>query len=371
MPRPPSKRAKTKPAVRRRGRVLPASARYVRKVHAAVRSELGSANPLPVFLASIGALTLADRVRIVEQALVLMEQNYVHLPLKRAMHAVEPIQRLRLLLHRLQEMKPGLLPPEVEFHREMTEIFMSVRDLHTNYFLPAPFAGTVAFLPFMIAEFREQGVRKYLVARVAEGFSHPSFVRHVEILHWNGAPIERAVSMNAQRYAGSNGEARRARGVVTMTQRPLVRTLPPDEEWVMVRYLTAAGKIEELRFDWMVGTPPALATGGASDALDAVHFATALALDIELEVLHRARAALFRPRVVQAANRARTQNSASASVWDALPTTMPAVLRARRVETVHGVFGVHRDSHLQRRSRKIRGRIHSAGGIASAEWPHH
>ena len=34
---------------------------------------------------------------IVEQALVLLEQNYVHLPLKMAMHAVNPVQRLRLL----------------------------------------------------------------------------------------------------------------------------------------------------------------------------------------------------------------------------------------------------------------------------------
>lgn len=63
------------------------------------------------------------------------------------MHAVEPLQRLRLLLHRLEQVAPARLEAEVEFHREMTEIFMSVRDLHTNYFLPAPFAGQVPFQP--------------------------------------------------------------------------------------------------------------------------------------------------------------------------------------------------------------------------------
>ena len=39
-----------------------------------------------------------EREDIVEQALVLMEQLYVHLPLKRAMHAIDPVQRLKLLV---------------------------------------------------------------------------------------------------------------------------------------------------------------------------------------------------------------------------------------------------------------------------------
>jgi hypothetical protein len=39
-------------------------------------------------------LSRSARLRIVEQALLLLNMNYVHLPLKRAMHAVDPIQRL-------------------------------------------------------------------------------------------------------------------------------------------------------------------------------------------------------------------------------------------------------------------------------------
>ena len=42
-------------------------------------------------------LSRKDRLRIVEQALLLLNMNYVHLPLKRAMHAVDPIQRLSSL----------------------------------------------------------------------------------------------------------------------------------------------------------------------------------------------------------------------------------------------------------------------------------
>jgi hypothetical protein len=94
--RPRSKSAKAESASQGKPQRLPQSARYLRRAHAAVRAELGSAEPLPAFLAGAGRLTLSDRRRIVQQSLVLLEQNYVHLPLKKAMHAVEPVQRLRL-----------------------------------------------------------------------------------------------------------------------------------------------------------------------------------------------------------------------------------------------------------------------------------
>src|SRR5712671_2664108 len=84
-------------------------------------------------------LSRRDRLRIVEQSLLLLEMNYVHLPLKRAMHAIDPIQRLRLLKFRLMEAKESDLQNGMLFHRRMLEIFASTRDLHTIYLLPSPF----------------------------------------------------------------------------------------------------------------------------------------------------------------------------------------------------------------------------------------
>ena len=60
--------------------------------------------PLTKFLKSAertSHLSREQRLRIVEQALLLIEMNYVHLPLKQAMHAVNPIQLLKLLKFRL------------------------------------------------------------------------------------------------------------------------------------------------------------------------------------------------------------------------------------------------------------------------------
>src|SRR6476646_191192 len=94
--------------------------------------------------------SLSDMQLIVEQALILLEMFYVHMPLKRAMHAIDPVQRLRLLKYRLEQMSEKNKMDHLDFHSEMTRIFTSLRDLHTNYFLPEPYNNKIAFLPFQI-----------------------------------------------------------------------------------------------------------------------------------------------------------------------------------------------------------------------------
>ena len=74
-----------------------------------------------------GNLTLEERRQIVDAALMLLQEVYVHLPLKRAMHAINPVQRLKLLSQQLDVID------ERRFHNEMLSIFLRLRDLHTNY----------------------------------------------------------------------------------------------------------------------------------------------------------------------------------------------------------------------------------------------
>ena len=62
---------------------------FLRSTHIAVRTHMQAASDLPTFLGSAGVLTLNGRKRIVEQALVLIDDNFVHLPLKQAMHGVQ------------------------------------------------------------------------------------------------------------------------------------------------------------------------------------------------------------------------------------------------------------------------------------------
>src|SRR3712207_3248881 len=88
-------------AERRRGGGL--AAEFLADVAEPVRARFAGAETLRDFLRRPGRLSLDDRRLLVEQAIVLFEQNYVHLPLKVAMHGVNPLQRLRLLAIRLEQ----------------------------------------------------------------------------------------------------------------------------------------------------------------------------------------------------------------------------------------------------------------------------
>jgi len=226
--------------------------------------------PLATFLRTIekhSDISRRDRLRIVNQALLLLEMNYVHLPLKRAMHAIDPIRRLKLLKFRLEEPTESELESGMQFHKRLLEIFASLRDLHTHYQLPAPFREQMAFLPFLIEQYfvpngNKPPIEKFLVSRIARRFVRSnrrarleitSFQPGVEVLDWNGIPIRRAIEINGERQAGSNLEARFARGLDSLTSRPLDLSLPPDEAWVSITYRSRTGKILTLdKQKWMV-----------------------------------------------------------------------------------------------------------------------
>lgn len=303
-----------------------------------VREHLVASTDLPQFLATAGVLTLDERRLLVDQALVLLEDNYVHLPLKVAMHAVNPVQRLRLMRARLERQTTETMEPEWVFHAELSEIFHSVRDLHTNYLLPVPFAGKIAYLPFQIEEYFEDGASHFVVSRLVQGFSAPGFEPGAEVTYWNGIPIARAVDLNAARFAGSNAAARHARGLESLTIRSLRIHLPPNEEWVTVTYTGTDDAEHELRQKWLVTENlPSF----VSDMDEVNTTATSLGLDLDGDETSRAKKLLFAPDVV-AQEQASTEpelTTAPAAAGEDVATTMPGVFRARSVTTSSGTFG--------------------------------
>ena len=115
----------------------PIPPRVLRRADAATRPFFRSARTLNGFFETLVGLELMprDRARIVEQAIMLLENFHVNLPLKTAMYAVEPLRRLRLLQMKLST----LFSDDRRFHREMTQIYNSLNDIHTNYLLPLAF----------------------------------------------------------------------------------------------------------------------------------------------------------------------------------------------------------------------------------------
>lgn len=157
------------------------------------------------------------------------------------------MQRLRLLALRLAAFS------DLQFHAELAGVFRSLRDLHTVYELPAPFAGHVATLGFLVERYADpDGTPHYLVSKVDPAIEHAGFTAGVELLNWNGVPIDRAVERNAEQQPGSNPDARIARGLEALTLRSLRVCAPPDERWVILEYRTASGRRRETRIPWRV-----------------------------------------------------------------------------------------------------------------------
>ena len=112
----------------------------------------------------------------------------------------------------------------------------------------------------------------------------------VEVTHWNGVPVGRAVDAVAELTDAGNAEARSARGLATLTQRPLRYMAPPDESWVVVTYLHQ-GQRQDIRFTWQTVTlPPQPAP---VDELEATPRDATRGVDALVDVQQRTRQRLF------------------------------------------------------------------------------
>ena len=176
-------------------------------------------------------LTPSDRANIITMFTELIDGLYVHLPLKRAMYGIDPVQQLRRLHERARLMSDDA------FHREIGGILTNLRDAHTAYIAPSPLAGTAARLPFLVEQFGSDSEPRFIVSKVIrELVSDKQFVKGVEIIEWNGVPIADAVRRRGESERGGRPDSAMARALDSLTFRPLGLGPPPDERWVIVGY---------------------------------------------------------------------------------------------------------------------------------------
>lgn len=196
-----------------------------------------------------------ERRQVVETFITLIEGLYAHLPRKRATYGHDPVQRLRTLQQRLDAMD------EEVFHRSMAEIITDLRDAHTRYIGPTRVQGEVAFLPILVERYSEDSSDRYLVSNIFVvddderlQFAEQGFEEGVEITHWNGVKIDRAVELYADRETGGRPDARKARALESLTLRPLLYALPPDEDWIVVTFRTTEDEQGEVQLRWRFAT---------------------------------------------------------------------------------------------------------------------
>ncbi|MFV1984378.1 MAG: S41 family peptidase, partial [Thiohalomonadales bacterium] len=315
---------------------LPEAGQFLQQTKEHVAPELlQTTRDLSTFLRISGELNLDDRKRIVQQAMLVIDENYVHLPLKRAMHAVDPMQQLRLLQHRLNGSVEGELNSEIKFHNEISHIFNSLRDLHTRYRLPRPFLGKSAWLPFFIEQIFENGRQKYIVSKLIGDAGPDSFKIGVVVTHWNGMPIHQAVLHNAEHQGGSNEAARHARGLNSLTIRPLAHGLPPEEEWVTVRYVDKYNQVQEWSQAWLV-FEPGLSRNNVLENGDNKEL-SALGLDDSTDDIQQSKKVLYIPPISQfetavIGKKRKPKDDSQSGASRAIETILPGIFSAKVIQ---------------------------------------
>ncbi|MGA8979528.1 MAG: S41 family peptidase [Pedococcus sp.] len=300
-------------------------------------------------------LTVPQRHDLVDLWCLLMTDVYVHYEQKKALYGYDPVRALLALRRQIPYLDSA------GFLRELTLVINRLRDQHTQLYLP----GTdprrtpyVATLPFLVEVYGEYQTPTYLVTKVSDSVADECFVPGVRVSTWNGIPFSRAVDLYAETLTGGRPDARRARALETMTQRPLAFLPPPDELWVDVGYREATsrdGPDRTIRFEWRAVEPSTALT-----APDVVELRSRRAVDATSETSRRARKLLFQPELWQQETAPRDR-VAKATAW--LQTAFPDAISARKLPSSRGTIGYlrlwtfevdHSDAFLDELDRVLR-----------------
>jgi hypothetical protein len=297
---------------------------------------------------SPGALTQAERLRLIDGIERVVEGVYTHLPLKRARYGFDPVQRLRILRSQIVELTDDA------FHIELADIVTRMRDAHTRYEGPAALASKVAVLPFLVEVIGAVASPEYVVTKVGAGLD-AAFKPGVVLEYWNGVPIDRAVQRHSDDEIGGRPDSQRAWAVQSLTLRALQYGPPPDEHWVVVGYRTVpagggAGQAKEIKIPWQVVDPDQIApilSGGPTGQI-AKALRRTRAVDPAAEAARRAKMLLFAPHALtgdqaKAPPRPRGGKDGRGGKRtvkaEVIPTTLTETLKAMSIDAPGGPFG--------------------------------
>lgn len=279
-------------------------------------------------------LTVPQRHELIDLWCQLLTEVYVHYDQKRSLYGYDPVRAMLAL----QRQIPYL--DSAGFLREFTLAVNRLRDQHTQVYL----RGTdprrtpyVAALPFLVEVYGEHQKPTYVVTKVSDIVTDPDFAPGALVQTWNGVPFSRAVDLYAETLTGGRPDARRARALETMTQRPLAYLPQPDELWVDIGYRIPADQDDpnapdrSIRFEWRAIDPSTALT-----APDPIGLRTHRAVDATSEAARRARKLLFQPELWQH-DTTGGGPAAKAATW--MQTTFPDALSARRLRTSQGTIG--------------------------------
>lgn len=277
-------------------------------------------------------LSVPQRHDLIDVWTAMFTDLYVHYTQKRALYGFDPLRALQALRRQIPYLDSA------GYLRELTALINRLRDQHTQLYVDAAdnaLAGYVAVLPFLVEAHGPHLSPTFVVTKTTGTVGDDDFVVGVRVTTWNGIPFGRAVDLYADTLTGGRPDARRARALETLTQRPLQYLSPPDELWVDVGYRpvdSPSGELDHtIRFEWQAIEPGrALASGTL------IETRTRRAISDTSEAARRARKLLFAAELWDQDQKADAQ-VAKEHGW--MPTAFADAVSARRITTSHGTFG--------------------------------
>lgn len=277
-------------------------------------------------------LSVTQRYDLIDVWNTMFTDVYVHYTQKRALYGFDPIRALGALRRQIPYLD------STGFLRELTLLINRLRDQHTQLHVDAVdqmLTGYVAALPFLVERFGSHLSPTYVVTKTSDDVPDASFAAGVRVTTWNGIPFARAVDLYAETLTGGRPDARRARALETLTQRPLGYLPAPDELWVEIGYRPTTARSGDpdstIRLEWQ-----AIAPGRAVTADNLITMRTRRAISITSETARRARKLLFATALW---DRDQTDDHPTAKENGWLPTSFSDAVSARKITTSYGTFG--------------------------------
>jgi C-terminal processing protease CtpA/Prc len=226
--------------------------------HAEIKTNyLSNVRPLIKF----NELTRSEKVLLAQQSQLLLRDLYVNRYQKNEFYGtnpnfsghVDPALKVQAVVNKIDSLST------TDLHKNLSQIFVSQRDLHLNYNFPLPHAAFISFLPFNFTRTASAANQNEVRISSIYGVFFDVFFPDQrkpkigdQVIEYDGVPIKQAVDSAVINGNGANLYAGFSRALQYMTFSSQAASLPPAKDRISLKLKSASnGEEYSITIPWM------------------------------------------------------------------------------------------------------------------------
>lgn len=247
-------------------------------------------------LIKFNELTRTEKVLLAQQSQLVLRDLYVNRYQKNEYYGtnpnfsghVDPAAKVQSVVNAIDSLSTA------DLHKNLSQIFVSQRDLHLNYNFPLPHAAFISFLPFNFARTASAtNSNEVRISSIYGVFFDVFFPDQRKpqigdlVLEYDGLPIKQAVDKEVINGNGANLYAGFSRALQTMTFTSQASSLPPAKDRINLKLKSAqTGEEYSITIPWMsqyddADLSPTFSATNSTKAISATTAMQALAMSNE------------------------------------------------------------------------------------------